>query len=382
MSVRIAHFMPDSPFLPFTADIFENAVPGSNQFVVHSSRGDLARHELPASVPAHTVIPDEAGYELAVDALASSDVAIFHSVGGFAAEVMLRLPSSVPKVWSGWGGDYYGSSAWPTTGLLGRQTARWERGRMTLPGRLLRMRRNLIGAKPLAPAARAADYFSAPIPDDLAVFRRRFRGFRGRYAQLNYASVEDSFSGASEVTGDDILVGNSASLSGNHFEVLELLAKAGAVGRRIVTPLSYGDPVYAEAVTRRGEALFGSDFVALREFIPFDEYQGIVAACSVVVMGHRRQQAIGNVAMALWSGARVVLDQRSPLTTFLRREGATIGTLAELGRGEVALSTSGPVERVANRAMLQGFWGRDRVIRNARALIATATRQSVEPERT
>lgn len=245
---------------------------------------------------------------------------------------------------------------------------------MTLPGRMLRMRRNLIGARPLGPAARASDVFSAPIPDDLAVFRRRFRGFRGQYVQLKYSSVEDSYAAAADVTGDDILLGNSANVTGNLLEALELLAVAGTGGRRIVTPLSYGDPVYADAVSRRGAELFGSDFVALREFMPFADYQRLVAACSTVVMGHYRQQGVGNVAMALWSGARVFLDPRSPLTTFLRRQGATIGTLDEIKRGGLPVGPSGIEERDANRAVLQQFWGRDTVIANTRTLIALAAR--------
>lgn len=374
MSLRIAHLFPDSPFLSFTADIFDHAAPGANRFLVHSARGDLSRHGLPATVEAEVITPDADGAASARSVLAASDIAIFHSVGGFAAQILGTLPSSTLRVWSGWGGDYYGSNAWPTSGQLGPQTSRWERRRMTLPGRMLRMRRNLIGARPFGPAARASDVFSAPIPDDLAVFRRRFRGFRGQYSQLNYASVEDSFAAASDVTGDDILLGNSASVTGNLFEALELLAAKGTGGRRIVAPLSYGDAVYADAVSRRGAELFGSDFVGLRDFLPLGEYQRIVADCSIVVMGHQRQQGVGNVAMALWSGARVILDHRSPLATFLRREGATIGTLDQLDRVGLPSAPSDDAERARNRTVLQRFWGRDTVIGNARALIALAER--------
>jgi len=372
MTVRIGHFMPESPFLSFTAGVFEEAAPGANTFVLHSVYTDLARHSLPSSLPVYTVVPDEAGYALAADVLGDCDIAVFHSMGGFAAQVLLSLPAGVQKVWSGWGGDYYGRSVWPTSGLLGPLTARWERRRMTLPGRIVRMRRNLIGSRPLAPAARAADFFSAPIPDDFAVFRRRFPGFRGRYAQLNYASLEDSFTTARDVTGDDILVGNSSAPPGNHLEVFDALARAGTDGRRVIAPLSYGDPSYADVVAERGESLFGSDFVALREFMPLNEYQEIIAGCGVVVMGHRRQQAIGNVAIALYSGARVILDDRSPLTSFLRREGAVVDTLGGLMRDGLPAAPLAADQRAANRAMLAEFWGRDVVVDNVRALIAAA----------
>ena len=374
MTIRITHLFPDSPFLSFTADIFEQAAPGANEFLVHSVRGDLSRHRMPAATRVREIVPDAEGSETARAILAESDIAVFHSVGGFAAQILASLPPTTLRVWSGWGGDYYGSNAWPTSGQLGPLTSRWERHRMTLPGRILRMRRNLIGARPFGPAARAADVFSAPIPDDLAVFKRRFRGFRGQYVQLKYSSVEDSYAAASDVTGDDILLGNSAGLTGNLLESLELLAATGTGGRRIVTPLSYGDPAYADAVTQRGTELFGSDFMPLREFIPFADYQRIVADCSTVVMGHYRRQGVGNVAMALWSGARVFLDPRSPLTTFLRRLGAEIGTLDDVARDGLPHGPSSTQERDANRTVLQQFWGRDTVIANTRSLIELAER--------
>ena len=374
MSLRIAHLFPDSPFLSFTADIFEHAAPGSNQFLVHSMRGDLGRHRLPAAANAQAIVPDAAGAEHALQVLAASDIAIIHSVGGFAAQILGRIPARTLRVWSGWGGDYYGSNAWPTSGQLGPLTSRYERRRMSLPGRILRMRRNLKGARPFARAARVTDVFSAPIPDDLTVFRRRFRGFQGVYSQLNYASVEDSFTAAPDVAGDDILLGNSASLTGNHFEALELLAEKGTGGRRIIAPLSYGDVAYADAVSQRGAELFGSDFVALRDFMPLDDYQRIVGGCSIVVMGHRRQQGVGNIALAMWSGARVFLDQRSPLAAFLQRQGAKIGTLDELRRAGVPLARTSPSELDDNRVVLQRFWGRDTVIANVHALLALADR--------
>lgn len=371
---RIVHVFPDSVFLPFTADVFEEAAPGLNTFLVYSQHPEARQHDLSRVPRMERVRTDPAGLDRVVDALAGSDLAVFHSVGEFAAQALLRCPPGPARMWSGWGGDYYGSDLFPHAGLLGPQTARFARQHRTLRAQLGWFRLRYRATRPLHAAARATDLFSAPIPEDLRVFRRRFGGFRGDYAQLNYASVEDTFApGTTPVAGDDILLGNSAALSNNHLELLELLSRRPLAGRRVVAPLSYGDPGYADAVSARGRELFGSDFLPLRDFLPLGEYVEIISRCGLVLMGHRRQQGIGNVATAMWSGAAVVLDARSPLTRFLRTRGAELTTLQDMSRTGLP-GAPDEAGRAANRRVLQDFWGRDTVVANARALVDSVRR--------
>ena len=150
------------------------------------------------------------------------------------------------------------------------------------------------------------------------------------------------------------------------------MARAGTAGRRIVTPLSYGDAGYAEMVTTRGRALFGDAFVPLRQFLPLDEYQALIADCSTVVMGHRRQQAVGNVAAALWTGAQVVLHDRSPLFTFLRDRGAHVAPLSSIAATGVPYERASTQQLADNRRVLNEFWSRERVLANIRELVSSA----------
>jgi hypothetical protein len=372
VSLRIVHLFPKSPFLTFTAGAFEEAAPGSNVFLGIGTPGVGSGFDVPPSVELEWIVPDSEGTERITEVIATGDIAVFHSVGAYAASILSSAPRSTLKVWSGWGGDYYGSDASPTSGILGPRTARFERGRAPLHVRAVRAFRFHRANRPLTSAALAADVFSAPIPDDLAVFTKRFPGVTGRYAQLNYASVEDTFDlSAGDPKGDDVLLGNSASLTNNHLDVFEHL-RSSLSGRRIIAPLSYGDPDYAEFVSVRGRALFGSDFVALRDFVPLSEYQEIVARCSTVVMGHRRQQGIGNIATALWGGAQVFLDSRNPLAAFLRSRGASIGSLEEAARDGLPSTRATDEQRASNVRLLEDFWSRRRVIANIESLIASA----------
>lgn len=371
MTATIAHIFPDSPFLAFTADTFESVAPGRNHFLVFAMKGELDRHALPPTASAEAIAADETGWKRSVEIAQNSDIVIAHSMNAFSARVLLASPLESLRVWSGWGGDYYGSDHSLLSGLLGPQTLRYHRSLTSTVGKFVRLRDRRRASGPLHRAARAADVFSAPIPEDFDVFTSRFPEFDGRYGQLNYASVEDTFMrGSHEVIGDDVLVGNSATLANNHFETLALLANQDLAGRRVIVPLSYGDdPGYADAVSEAGYELIGSAFVPLRDFMPLDEYQSVIAGCSAVVMGHKRQQGIGNIAAAMWRGARVFLDDRNPTTSFVRTRGGVISTLSELAAQGLPTGRAEGSERAANRSMLRAFWGRETVLRNIQSLI-------------
>jgi len=373
VTVRIAHIFPDSPFLPFTVETFEAVAPGANTFLVYALRGDLDRHRRPATAKLQGVTAGAEGLAQVGRVVAESDIVIAHTMSPFAARAVLAAPRRTLKVWSGWGGDYYGSDFSPLAGLLGPQTERYRRARLSAAATVLNPVKRRITNQVLRSVSKVTDVFSAPIPSDLAVFTRRFPGFRGRYSQLNYASVEDTFAAAApEITGDDILVGNSATMPNNHFEVLDLLARLDLGSRRVVVPLSYGDTTYAQEVVKRGTDVLGANFAPLLDFMPIDEYLDVISQCSVVVMGHLRQQAIGNIAGALWSGAHVFLDERSPMTTFLRERGGLVGSLDELAANGIPAGRVTGRQHAENRKLLQDFWGRDVVLGNIETLISTA----------
>lgn len=366
----VTHLIPRSSFLPFVASVFQEALPGGNRFLVY---GTDVVPDLAYGVSAELIPSSDADVDSVVEQMAGSDVAVVHNLSTFSAQVLARLPDSTLRVWSGFGGDYYGSRLDPMAGLLGRATARRERRRDRLVDRVLRAHSTWYVDSLARRAAAATDVFSAPVPTDLAVFRRRFRGFRGSYRQLNYASVEDTYATAPDrVTGEDILVGNSATAENNHLEVFARLRQLDLGARRIIAPLSYGDPSYADDVVTAGTEIFGDRFSALRDYLPLAEYNRIVAGAGVVVMGHRRQQALGNVARAVWQGAHVYLDERSPILSYFREIGLPAGTLEELSHTGLPAAPSGDRELDETRAVARAIWGRDVVVENIRELLRDA----------
>lgn len=129
--------------------------------------------------------------------------------------------------------------------------------------------------------------------------------------------------------GNNILIGNSADITNNHLDVFDFISKMSFSGNLIV-PLSYaGNYKYKNKILEEGKKLFGDKFIPLLDFMPYEEYKDIVKTCSICIYFHERQQAMGNIYMALWNGCSVYLSYTSIAYRFLKDEGFILYSLQE-----------------------------------------------------
>jgi len=107
----------------------------------------------------------------------------------------------------------------------------------------------------------------------------------------------------------NILVGNSAHSSNNHFEIFNILKKYKDRDIKIYAPLSYGDKSYAQKVIKVGKDIFNDKFEALTEYMPFDDYISFLNDIDIAIFAHNRQQAFGNIITLLGFGKKVYLKK-------------------------------------------------------------------------
>ncbi len=62
-----------------------------------------------------------------------------------------------------------------------------------------------------------------------------------------------------KVKGHNILLGNSSNMTGNHLDALDILKSKGIGRRKIICPLSYGDPKCAVLIGKYGVKLFSEN---------------------------------------------------------------------------------------------------------------------------
>ena len=369
--LKFVHLFPDDKFVDFFCELCEHQFPKESKYFVCScdntlkyiKRSDLVKH----------ISPDAAGLEDILNSVSTCGLLIIHFLTDFGIRLVNRIPYHATLVWSGWGADYYNRipnfEDWAyhdqTKAFLAKLYPHQQHNKME--GSLKTEQLDL----PLRKAIGRVDYFSAPIPDDYELMKNAFPWFKAKYIQLNYGSVESTFQpGALCIRGKNILVGNSATPTNNHLEVFNMLQSIELDDSKIFVPLSYGGLnylTYRENLINEATDILGKHFSPLINFIPLEEYNRTISSCGIAIMNHRRQQALGNIGMMMYNGAKLFLNREGPVYNFFQKLGAHIYAVDQINYGKDFLFE--PLTKVQisnNRAILEDFWGHANVENNLR----------------
>lgn len=140
---------------------------------------------------------------------------------------------------------------------------------------------------------------------------------------INYYPIESLIGSnniGKECIGNSIWVGNSAAPNGNHLDVFKKINNI-CKGVKVYTPISYGDKRFTKYIAEEGYSILGEDLVALKEFLPVEEYYSLFLDSNSFVFGHYRQCGVGNILMALYFGGKVFLYNKNPLLEMYKRSG-------------------------------------------------------------
>ena len=360
----IVHLMNDDKFVDGAMERFELAAPGRNLFLIQTDRNrwdprrfvprrylrqhpelDIVGSKLATPVAAARLGPDVRDRAVAA--------VVFHSLDRGRLRLIKRIRPDVRVAWFGWGIDYYPTilrDRFPDPdGILGPRTRVLRR---ELPG----------GPRPrVRPLDRSAygriDLFVPVLRAEWELARELHPWFRPDYLPWRYGSATGErlpIVAAKEPTG--VLVGNSAALTNNHLDAFDALASAGRASSfdRVVVPLSYGDVRVRSRIIDEGRRRFGERFIPLTDFLPRPEYEAVLASCHTLVLGHIRQQALGNVSLAVRAGLRLVMHSQSVLRAELERSGLVIDDLDRFAPGPLPPQVVAQ-NRLAYRAFRRGY---------------------------
>ncbi|HIF9499017.1 TPA: TDP-N-acetylfucosamine:lipid II N-acetylfucosaminyltransferase [Photobacterium damselae] len=190
-------------------------------------------------------------------------------------------------------------------------------------------------------------------------------GKKNEYMEWNYGCLEKHFINGFEsrmITGDDILIGNSSSYTNNHVDTYHMISKIdiNLSNRKIISPLSYGDREYGKIVKEKGMEFFHSSYLALDFFMPKDEYINTIVNCGYVIFNNIRQQGLGNIIIMLYLGAKVFLNQMSPLYEYFVEKGFVIFSIEDLMKNSDLIKCRlSKVDMEKNRFLLHEIWGEE-----------------------
>jgi hypothetical protein len=159
----------------------------------------------------------------------------------------------------------------------------------------------------------------------------------------------------------NIQIGNSASPTNNHKEIIDKLSNDRANDFKVYCPLSYGNESYKSEIIGYGYSKLGEKFVPMTEFIGFDEYTAYLNEIDIAIMNHDRQQAMGNIIALLGMGKKVYI--RSDITPWRYFEEKGIKLFDSLGdielkpiEHEIALQNISKVEQFFTKERLKKNW--------------------------
>jgi dTDP-N-acetylfucosamine:lipid II N-acetylfucosaminyltransferase len=194
--------------------------------------------------------------------------------------------------------------------------------------------------------------------------------------EQNYGSIEmvlgdlyPSFS----VDGDHVLLGNSATHTNNHIDVLKVLADADLQGSQVYTPLSYADrPPYADIVEEYGSRVLGDSFVSMRGFMDRERYYEILSSCRYVIFPHHRQQAGAVLRSMVYAGATVFLFKDNPFWDFYTDLGIKLAPLEDfLRKPDLQSFRISDEEAARNRILIAQHFSTELVVKRARVMFET-----------
>lgn len=360
----ILHLVNDEKIINRTIQLFENACPGEHLFVVFKRQKETYVKRGPAVISAEE-------YEMWKDKF-SIDSVIIHSLSKKKIYFIRQYKfEHIPLYWIIWGADLYNRLLEPQGFELYYRNTAYQRKKalkryLLKPFTYFKMK-NRIGMTSRFILERVNYLVTDTTENDYDILMDYFPQLKSiPWRDFFYYPIDEILGPdllKTECDGNSIMIGNSASLTNNHEYALEILSRLNIGDRKIIVPLSYsGNKAYRKSVMERGIKLFGKQFSALTEFLPLQEYNELMTGVDIAIYGNWRQEAIGNIIIALYLGAKVFLSVRNPITAWARMHSLVVFELEKMTQQDLDQPLDRKIKE-SNRTILLDLYNRDRLVK-------------------
>ena len=294
------------------------------------------------------------------------DAIIVHYLNKLNARAILNQQTDIPLIWFFWGQDgfnlakFHGIFLMPETKKLRVKTA-FESGILTGLKWITKDRLPFLSTffgedRLLLKAIRKFHTIVPVVPGDYDLLKSKYPKYvSANMFHMNYVSPPTQKINDDSTQPHNILLGNSASYSNNHIEIIERLSKLHLADRKVVIPLSYGDKDYASFIYDFALKKLGKNAMPLLDFMPYNDYLKLIKSCEFVIMNHTRQQAMGNIMQALLNGSHIFLNRESNVYEFLTEEGFKVSSI----EGLKELHSLAHEDKKRNKQLFEEVFGKE-----------------------
>lgn len=381
----ILHITQESKFFDYTVKTFEATYKNKNHYIIIKKEGSKEFSLLKKKYNNITFIEgNDIELKNILSEIGKYKAVVLHNLNHpFKANLILKAPHSTHFHWLSWGFDIYNHPIIKkdiieekTKKILSQQNnlnnkigAFFNYHTPMLWHYLYNKKREIIGHYQYKKIINRINSVSSVIPTDVDIINKYYKS---KFTNIPFkvGNIEDMTHGHKDTVcyDDNILLGNSAAPTNNHIEAINIVAGLNLNNKSVYIPLSYGgSPTYIKAVSNKSKMLFGNKAILLTEFLPIEQYNEVLNSCGIVVMNHIRQQAAGNIILALWKGAKVFLNKKNPVLEHFKQLGIIIYTTENLNNLE-QLKTYSELA-IHNRPILKQLYGPEQVNKESHDLV-------------
>lgn len=287
-----------------------------------------------------------------------NDILLVHFLIPESVSFLSAMSRQIPVVIQFWGGDYV-SQLMPSSKTFLPLTYSFvvdEASKKTPLKSFIRSGleqwRRLTLRNHVSQALEKASGFLTILPEEHSLFPKKFHS-KHLGSRVIYGKFDSRQSlNAKCSSGLTVMLGNSATPSNNHLDLLQLLSNCPSPIDHLILPLSYGDSSYGESIHTRFEEL-GLTTTVLKDLMPLHEYEALMNRVDVLILGHLRQQGLGNILAALQQGKTVYLHPKGINYAHFKSRGFVVRNTQDLAKGMELISEA---DQIRNAALVSQYW--------------------------
>ena len=335
--MKIVHFTTDEKFINGAMSTFELAFPGQNKLYLLKPKSNPKVKYIDSKYITKEFIYNDKIFLDYISLSQTADWVILHGMNQTWAKVMLSVDTThiINVIW---GAEIYGNPFMYKKNTLGEDTRKLKsfNSKFSFKASIIYLL-NTIGFKKyltkknvqklIKEAYSNSKSIAMLYSEELQIYRDNNVLLKPvNFLKFGYYPIE-YFANQLDINsklGNNILVGNSSSYTNNHLEIFNKLKNISIEGKKVIVPLSYGDPELKNYIVNKGHSLFKEQFNPILDFMPLVDYNKLIQSCDVVIMNHYRQQAVGNIISAVYIGAKVFLNPENSAYHYLKNLGCHV----------------------------------------------------------
>jgi len=127
-----------------------------------------------------------------------------------------------------------------------------------------------------------------------------------------------------------VLLGNSATKTNNHKEIIDKLSKFKDKNIAFYIPLSYGEVEYGQEIENYAIDMLGSKVHPITEFLNPEEYNKFLNSIDIGIFNYHRQQGLGNINRLLLLRKKVYINTKSGLYNYYKNQGIQVYDIEDI----------------------------------------------------